>query len=182
MGVFHTWQPGWPPPVSQGHVKPQRGLFSEASAVSSALTRDGNKFHLSTRGRGEKKLKYQNSPRRASLPTAPDDISHHTQYSHAVKFHYAAKMTCPPCCKRWRLFADSIIHWGANLPFQNTHFHGHLQAVMMCCMFRSFLGCFWSSEPNGPKPLLSIKYIGTTHGPFCSNDPETQLKLLLHYN
>lgn len=82
---------------------------------------------------GGKKLKYQNSPRHAVLPIAPDDISYHTQYSHAVKFHYAAKMTCPPCCKRWRLFADSIIHWGANLPFQNTHFHRHLRTVMMCC-------------------------------------------------
>lgn len=130
---------------------------------------------------GGKKLKYQNSPQHAALPIAPDDISHHTQYSHAVKFHYAAKMTCPSCCKRWRLFADCIIHSGANLPFQNTHFHGHLGAVMVCCMFRGFLGWFWRSGPNGPKPLLSIKYIETINGSYCSNDLKTQLRLLLHY-
>lgn len=117
-------------------------------------------------GGGKKKLKYQNSPRRAALPIAPDDISYHTQYSHAVKFHYAAKMTCPPCCKRWRLFADSIIHWGPNLPYQNTHFLGHLGTVMMCCVFRGSL------DGSGVVNL-------TVQNPFCPLNTSRQPMVLI---
>lgn len=84
------------------------------------------------------------------LPIAPDDISLYTLYSHAVKFHYAAKMTCPPRRKGWRLFADSIIDRALTSVSQNAHFHSLLahartlrptEAIMMCYvqMLQEFL-------------------------------------------